>query len=176
MFVFNYFPGHESIYLEFKYLQGAWEPCLNKLAYLKPWGKPGKKSELKRPPHHHHNSDTGITGVVTCRLTGGNISSTSQPYPVHHTSSSYSKLGFKNQSGITWEGSSEGGTWLRRLDWAEFRGCAGGCWAFRPCVAALPTPYMFTFCETTPHMWMTIQQTSAFTPSAQRAACTNSPA
>ncbi len=33
--------------------------------------------KLKRPPHH---GDTGITGVVTHRLTGGKISSPSQPY------------------------------------------------------------------------------------------------
>ncbi len=31
-------------------------------------------------PHH---GDTGITGVVTCRLTSGEISSSSQPYLPH---------------------------------------------------------------------------------------------
>ncbi len=32
------------------------------------------------PHHHHHHVDTGITGVVTRQLTGGTISSPSQPY------------------------------------------------------------------------------------------------
>lgn len=48
----------------------------------------------------------------------------------------------------TWEGSSGGGTWLCKLDWVEFRGCAGGCWEFRPCAAAFPPLYMLTFCKT----------------------------
>ncbi len=33
-------------------------------------GKRGKEGKLKRPPHH---GDTGIAGVTTRRLTGGNI-------------------------------------------------------------------------------------------------------
>ncbi len=41
-------------------------------------GKQGKEGKLKRRPPPHHG-DTGITGVVTRRLTGGTISSPSQP-------------------------------------------------------------------------------------------------
>ncbi len=50
---------------------GAW-----RLQAIKTEGKLGKEGKLKRPPHH---GDTGIIGVVTRRLTGGKISSPSQP-------------------------------------------------------------------------------------------------
>ncbi len=41
---------------------------------FKTQGKRGNEGKLKRPPHH---DDTGVT---TRRLTGGKISSPSQPY------------------------------------------------------------------------------------------------
>ncbi len=46
-------------------------------------GKRGKEGKLKRPPTKMMmtiHGDTGITGVITPRLTGGKISSPSQPY------------------------------------------------------------------------------------------------
>ncbi len=44
--------------------------------YLKPKESEEKRENSNDPPHH---DDTVITSVVTCRLTGGKISSPSQP-------------------------------------------------------------------------------------------------
>ncbi len=63
-------------------------------------GKRGKEGKLKRPPHHH--GVTGITGVTTRRLTGGKISSPSQPYylslVLYPTQGSNNKKGLKSKS------------------------------------------------------------------------------
>ncbi len=46
--------------------------------YLKPKESEEKRENSNNPPPHH--GVTGITGVTTRRLTGGKISSPSQPY------------------------------------------------------------------------------------------------
>ncbi len=48
--------------------------------YLKPKESEEKRENSNDPPPPHHHGVTGITGVTTRRLTGGKISSPSQPY------------------------------------------------------------------------------------------------